>query len=174
MDPSCLSKTVDSRSLVSGLRRLMRAMELYSRQLSGRCSLTLPQVLCLRVLLEPQPLGVGEVARRMSLSPSTLIPLLDRLEQRDLIRRTRHTGDRRRVMVVLSESGKTLLEQLPPLLPEVLDQAMDGLPSGRRTAVAESLDWLAGVMESVLEDVRESQTTAGCDDRSLTTGPPLI
>jgi len=163
MDPTCLSKTVEARPLVSGLRRLMRAMDLYSRQLAGRCSLTLPQVLCLQVLQEPQPLGVGEVARKLSLSPSTLIPLLDRLDQRGLIVRARHSGDRRRV-----------LGHLPPVLPQVLDQAMQGLPPERQAAVAETLDWLSGVLETVLEEVRTAQTGAGCGDRSLTTGPPLV
>jgi len=152
----------------------MRAMDLYSRQLAGRCSLTLPQVLCLQVLQEPQPLGVGEVARKLSLSPSTLIPLLDRLDQRGLIVRARHSGDRRRVLVALSEAGKTLLGHLPPVLPQVLDQAMQGLPPERQAAVAETLDWLSGVLETVLEEVRTAQTGAGCGDRSLTTGPPLV
>src|SRR5215475_11349333 len=54
---------------------------------------------CLDLLDQEGPMTAGRLAERARLSPGAITALLDRLEERGLARRTRDTGDRRRVLL---------------------------------------------------------------------------
>ena len=74
--------------------------------------LTYPQYLTMLVLWEaPEPLAVGAIGDLLSLDSGTLTPLLKRLQQLDLVNRTRDPNDERRVVVSLTEQGNQLREK---------------------------------------------------------------
>lgn len=73
--------------------------------------LTYPQYLALLVLWEQPRLSVNEIGARLSLDSGTLTPMLKRMEAMGLIRRTRDTGDERKVFIELTEKGEQLREQ---------------------------------------------------------------
>jgi DNA-binding MarR family transcriptional regulator len=56
----------------------------------------------------PEPLGVGAIGDLLNLDSGTLTPLLKRLQQLDLVNRTRDPDDQRRVVVTLTERGRQL------------------------------------------------------------------
>jgi len=58
------------------------------------------------------PLAQHELAERLDLNPSHLVGYVDEIEQRDLVRRDRDPGDRRRQHVALTAPGRALLERL--------------------------------------------------------------
>lgn len=71
--------------------------------------LTYPQYLVLLVLWDADAaVGAGAIAERLALEPSTITPLLKRLEAAGLVRRTRGGGDERRVAVSLTDAGRAL------------------------------------------------------------------
>ncbi len=71
--------------------------------------LTYPQYLTMLVLWEAsEPLGVGAIGDLLSLDSGTLTPLLKRLQQLELVDRTRDPDDERRVVVSLTERGRQL------------------------------------------------------------------
>ncbi|MBD3781968.1 MAG: MarR family transcriptional regulator [Micrococcales bacterium] len=85
--------------------------------------LTHPQYLVMLALWEESPLRVSEIARRLSLEPATLSPLLKRLEAGGLVERRRDTADERAVSVGLTPAGRRLrrrAEQIPPAVIERL------------------------------------------------------
>ncbi len=53
------------------------------------------------------------LSRAMGVAPSSLVPVLDRLENKGLIRRNKDPKDRRRLPVTLTKEGEELLEQVP-------------------------------------------------------------
>ena len=73
--------------------------------------ITYPQYLVLLVLWQCTPLTVNEIGNRLFLESNTLTPLLKRLEQKELISRTRSTEDERKVMISLTEQGEALKEK---------------------------------------------------------------
>ena len=77
------------------------------RPLLKEIGLTYPQYLVLLTLWET-PLQVGEIAERLRLASHAVSPMLDRLEQHDLVRRTRPDGDGRVVLVELTDAGRRL------------------------------------------------------------------
>jgi DNA-binding MarR family transcriptional regulator len=70
--------------------------------------LTYPQYLVLNVLWREDAQTVGGIAQRLALEPSTLTPLLKRMEAAGLVRRTRNPEDERQVIVALTPEGDRL------------------------------------------------------------------
>jgi MarR family transcriptional regulator, organic hydroperoxide resistance regulator len=73
--------------------------------------ITYPQHLVIDVLAEGGNLSVGEIAERLSLEPSTITPLLKRLESAGFVSRSRNPLNERQVVVSLLPSGQTLHQQ---------------------------------------------------------------
>jgi DNA-binding MarR family transcriptional regulator len=55
---------------------------------------------------------VGSIADRLQLRHHSAVELVDRMEARGVVRRSRAAGDRRRVAVVLTRRGEQLLARL--------------------------------------------------------------
>jgi len=77
--------------------------------------LTYPQYIALTFLWAEDPLGVGDLARRLKMESSTVTPLLKRLEQLGHIERRRSTRDERQVFAHLTESGRALRKKAPEI-----------------------------------------------------------
>lgn len=75
------------------------------------------QYLILRALRQ-RSLTLAELGRFLLLDPSTLLPTVDQLEQRGVIRRVPDPADRRRTPLELTDEGKALLARVPALLAE--------------------------------------------------------
>ena len=54
---------------------------------------------------------MGDLGRTLYLDTGTLTPLLKRLEEQGLLTRTRDRDDQRRVVIELTETGRTLKER---------------------------------------------------------------
>jgi DNA-binding MarR family transcriptional regulator len=55
---------------------------------------------------------IGELARRMEIRHHSAVELVNRLETRGFVRRSRAKDDRREVLITLTPKGKKLLEEL--------------------------------------------------------------
>ncbi|MEM8529862.1 MAG: MarR family transcriptional regulator [Chloroflexota bacterium] len=76
-------------------------------------------------LLRHGPQTISELSQTMLLSPATLVPAVDALEQAGLVERTKDPRDRRRTPLMLTESGTALLLQVPPVtVQDALTQAL--------------------------------------------------
>jgi DNA-binding MarR family transcriptional regulator len=56
--------------------------------------------------------NIGDLAERLQIRHHSAVGLVDRLEQRGLLRRVRAAGDRRRVIVELTPDGDALIADL--------------------------------------------------------------
>lgn len=102
--------------VLKSLRRIIRAVDLYSRKLVIQTGLSSPQVICLRQLASYGPMQTSHLAEAVNLSSATVCGILNRLEQRGLVIRERQAEDRRRVLVSLSEAGQDTVDNAPPAL----------------------------------------------------------
>ena len=69
-----------------------------------------PQTMVLRALEEPKPMR--EVARFLACDNSNLTGIIDRLEERDLVRRTPDPKDRRVKLLVLTDEGRRVRKEI--------------------------------------------------------------
>jgi DNA-binding MarR family transcriptional regulator len=73
-----------------------------------RLGLTYPQYLVLSVLWEGDDQTITAIASRLDLEPSTITPLMKRLEQAGHVVRKRNPADERQVKVLLTDQGRAL------------------------------------------------------------------
>jgi DNA-binding MarR family transcriptional regulator len=136
------------RDIFMDLRHIMRAMDIYSRELSDTHGLTGPQMLCLRQIAEHGSLTTGALARGVALSPATLTGILDRLEMRGLISRERRPEDKRRVLVSLTAMGLEMAGELPSPLQARFGAKLEALNAQERGTIRDALRSLVQMMES--------------------------
>jgi DNA-binding MarR family transcriptional regulator len=134
--------------VIIALRRVIRAVDLHSRNLAASHGLTGPQALLLKALQHGR-LSAGELASRVSLSQGTVTDILNRLEKRGLITRLRDTTDRRRVLVEVTQQGLAVLKESPPLLQERFIQRFGQLEEWEQTQLLASLQRIASMMDAV-------------------------
>lgn len=81
------------------------------KPLLDRLGITYPQYLVLNALWEQDGRSIGAIARRLSLEPSTITPLVKRLEANGLVTRARDRDDERSVVVTLTQKAQALQAQ---------------------------------------------------------------
>jgi len=128
------------------LRRIIRATDLHSKQLTKTSGLTIPQVVVLQSIRDLGEVTTGKVSERVSLSQATVTSILDRLESRGLIERYRSNADRRVVHARLTKEGRAVLRKAPPLLHDRFVTAFAALDTSRQNRIVEVLDEIADMM----------------------------
>ena len=114
------------QDLVWSVRRLVRAVYLDSQKISKRYGLTEPQSAVLRNLFNNGPVSSAELSRTLFVTPSNITGIVDRLEKKQFIKRIRKDGDRRVVLITLTESGKELGKTLPdPIMEKFVAELAD-------------------------------------------------
>ncbi|WCF07610.1 MarR family transcriptional regulator [Paenibacillus thiaminolyticus] len=111
----CFAIYAASRELTKLYRPLLEGLEL-----------TYPQYLALLALWEHDGMTVKELGHRLYLDSGTLTPMLKRMEQQGLIRRTRAAEDERKVILSLTGKGHSLKKEaacIPAQLAELADSA---------------------------------------------------
>lgn len=145
--------------VLGALRRITQALDTHSKFLEQSVGFTVPQMLVLEASrFEPEPLSAGRIAERVSLSQGTVTLILDKLESRGLVRRARDEGDRRKVLVTLTEGGRRVLESAPPLMQAQFIRQFENLPLGERDSLVRSLERVAELMHAA-EDTRLTPVT---------------
>lgn len=96
------------------------AMSKIYRKLLRGLGLTYSQYLVMMVLWEKNELTVSEVGERLFLDSATLTPLLKRMEQAELLTRTRAASDERQVIIKLTPHGDALRHEAAKLPPAIL------------------------------------------------------
>ena len=101
--------------LLAALRYGLLEFTEFSRQAALRAGLA-PQQHQALLAIKGAPgrthLLVGELAERLHLKHHTAVELVDRLVQRQLVRRTPSAADRRRVEVSLTAKGEAIIRKL--------------------------------------------------------------
>lgn len=135
-----------TQTVLSALRRIIRATDLHSRQLARDTGLTTPQVVVLQAVRDLGEVTTGQLSRRVSLSQATVTTILDRLESRGLVERYRSDADRRIVHSRLTRQGRATLRKAPPLLHERFTEAFRQLSPARQNRILATLDEVAAMM----------------------------
>jgi DNA-binding MarR family transcriptional regulator len=134
--------------VLQSLRRIIRAVEIHSRKLAQNHNITGPQLACLLALREEGPLTTTLLAQKVYLSPSTIVGIVDRLEEKGLVSRQRGSKDRRRVQTCLTQAGERLVESAPSSLQDTLAEALRGLPELEQVSITLALEKVVDLMEA--------------------------
>lgn len=85
-------------------------------------NLTHSQFAVLEALYHLGPLSQGQLVQRILKSNANLTTVVDSLEKKNLVTRDRSSTDRRRVNVILTNSGKEMIARVFPRHAEIVEQ----------------------------------------------------
>jgi len=132
--------------VLDNLRRVFRVVHRYSKRAVKVGGLTGPQVWAMKVLAESAPIRVTDLSRRMYLHPSTVVGILDRLEQQDQVTRTPSEKDHRVVAVALTAKGRETVAKVPQIAQGLLLIGLKELSDWDLSTVSEGLRMLVGIL----------------------------
>jgi DNA-binding MarR family transcriptional regulator len=139
---SLLRAYFDAVTLSDGIQtRLWQAAEL-----------TLAQLRVLRRLAD-EPKTLGQLGLELGLAAPSVTRLVDRLEERGLVERSRNQEDRRKVLASLTPKGKQISGAVPPLLDDTaIHMAVHRMSLGEQERIAAALrDFSAWVRQAEVE-----------------------
>jgi len=134
--------------IVAAIRQIIRAVDLHSRQLAGGHGLTGPQLVVLKEIAHRGPIAPSSVARQVHLSHATVTGIVQRLERRGLVGRSRSDKDRRSVLIRVTRDGESLLIHSPSLLQDRFRLALSELQSWEQLQILSTLQRVASLMDA--------------------------
>lgn len=140
----------DAVRILQSVRRVEQCVELYSKRLVRLYQVTTPQLVALMTIADIGKCTMTALGKAIYLSPSTVVGIVDRLEEKGLLLRVRDTQDRRNVYVSLTEKGQELLDLSPSALPEGFSLALQLLSADERLVLVNTLEKFAGLLEAKL------------------------
>ncbi len=132
-------------SVLLALQRATHAtLHLLAHELAD-LDLTASEINALANLADGRPRTVSQLAAEVGARPSTLTSVLDRLERRGHISRGTLAGDRRSVLLELTDSGHTTAEQIHTTITHIEHRALAKLPASAVTGFHDVLRALTEV-----------------------------
>ena len=144
---SASSQHDTNREIIFSIRRLIQARELYTKELSRTYQVSASQLNCILALYENGPLPPSRIAREMMVKSSTVTGVVDRLEQKGLVRRSRNSSDRRVINVELTEAGTRLAENAPPPIQQKIIDGLSTLTERQVNRIVKALQMLTSMLD---------------------------
>ncbi|MDY6881412.1 MAG: MarR family transcriptional regulator [Desulfatiglans sp.] len=142
------------KQIIYSIRRLMQAGEFYTKELNKIYNVSSAQLNSLLSLYENGPLSPSQIAKHILVNSSTVTGIIDRLEQKGLVRRLRISPDRRVITVELTKNGRVLAENAPP---PVQQKIIDGLNKLSEDQIEQTADILLSLTNML--DVQDLEVT---------------
>lgn len=152
--------------LLIALRKIIRAIDLRSKQLKKDFGLTGPQLLVMQNIAKQPGIMVRQIADNITLSPATVTSILDRLEAGQLATRIRSTDDKRRVGVFLTDQGSTVLANSPLPLQEHFTNRFGQLKDWEQSQMVATMQRLASMMDAEKLDASPLLEVGNLADKS--------
>ncbi len=140
--------------ILRSLRKIIRSVDVYSRNLNNKFGITTPQMVCLHIIGSDGPMTLSSLSGKANLSVSTVNGIVDRLVAKKFISRVRSRKDRRQVVIKILEAGEKIVKSVPSLLQDKLASSLGKLGELEQVSIALSLERVVELMEA--EDVEVS------------------
>ena len=146
--PNQINRNVEILETMQSLRRIFKALQNYSHEVSSKFGITGPQLWVLKTIIQSGSMPLGELSKKMYLHPSTITGVVDRLEKRGYVLRHRDQEDRRVVKVQLTPKGKKLAKRAPNPVQGKMIHGLRKLEKKKLNRIYESVQELVGIMEA--------------------------
>jgi DNA-binding MarR family transcriptional regulator len=141
------TRDVAISEIMQSLRRIFKAIQDYSHKVSGKFGITGPQLWALKTISQNESLSLSDLSERMYLHPSTITGVIDRLERKGYVTRSRDKVDRRVIYVQLSAEGKRLAKRAPNPAQGKMIYGLKNLKKRELDLIYESVQRLVEIME---------------------------
>lgn len=128
-------------------RIVIRAAQRHSAAIQKQCGVSGAQLWLLQEIADAPGLRVGELAARMAIHQTTTSNLIDALEKRGYLKKSRDDADQRVVNLLLTPGGTRVLRKAPRPARGLLAEALARLDPKQRTQLDAGLQALLDVIE---------------------------
>ena len=130
----------ETARILASLRRLVRFLRLENG--SRNAKLSTAQLFVLVQLSQGVSASIRELAERTMTDPSSVSVVVSKLVARGLVERTPDPGDKRRVALRLTATGKRAVSRAKDLPQVRMAEGLAQLPLSKRRQIAQSLELL--------------------------------
>jgi len=135
-----------SMQIMMRLRQIVQHLSKHSKHIQESYQITIPQLLCLNEVYEHGPITIGALTPLVYLNNSTVTGIVDRLEKRNLVRRTRISKDRRQIHLEITEGGLEFIKNAPNPIQEKFLVRLESLEEEKVTLLLWALDLLVDML----------------------------
>ena len=154
---------IDS-SLIA-LRRILRATELFARDLAAKAGLSAAQLRVLQLVAEDGRTTATRISQQMHVTQATVTSLVDKLVARGMVTREKSQADRRQVNIVVTEAGSETLRAAPDPLQQRYVRNFEAMEDWEQSMVVASLQRVATML-----DAEELDASPVLDHRDINHG----
>jgi DNA-binding MarR family transcriptional regulator len=147
---------VAKAAIIADYRASMGELKCIGSERLVRQGISMTQLHIMNLLERHGEMPMSRLAEMIDVSDSNATGLIDRVEERGFVERTRVPTDRRMVMVRLSDAGRQMLEEIEELREQILRRVLDQLYPAQ-------LAGLATAMADLREAVAATLTGPGSD-----------
>ena len=142
------AKSTLMSDIMDDIRRVFKAVNDQSKRAEHETGITGPQLWTIKVITESSPTNLKDLASRMFVHPATVVGIIDRLEAKGLVTRTRSKGDRRNVAIDLTDSGRRLVAGSPEVAQGLLLKGLKNLSASELENLADCLRKLVKILHA--------------------------
>jgi DNA-binding MarR family transcriptional regulator len=135
------------------LRRILRATEMFGRELAQSAGLTAVQFRVLQVVAETGQTTAKTISTRMRVSQATITTLVDKLVSRDMVVREKSLIDRRQTNIVITELGQKTIKETPDPLQQRYLRRFKDLEDWEQSMLVAALERVAAMLDAEELDV---------------------
>lgn len=146
------------------IRKIVRSVNLESKRIQKKYEVSIPQLLVLGFLVEQDNYQAShaQVAKFLTLNPSTATGILQRMEKKGWIARLPHPKDRRAVMVAITIKGLELQRKTPSLLHEKITSRLKMASNEKIVELKQAFETIINFLS--IDDVDASPIITGGTD----------
>ncbi|AHD02063.1 MarR family winged helix-turn-helix transcriptional regulator [Leisingera methylohalidivorans] len=140
---------IDS-SLIA-LRRILRATDLFSRELAQSVELTAAQFRVLQIVAASAHCTAKAIAQQMRISQATVTSLVDKLVRKEMVVREKSLTDRRQTNILVTEKGRRAIADAPDPLQQRFVRKFSAMEDWEQAALIAALERVASMLDA--EDI---------------------
>lgn len=137
---------IDS-SLIA-LRRILRATELFSREIKQTSGVTAVQFRVMQIIAETGQSTAKTIAQRMRVSQGTVTSLVDKLVRDGMVLREKSMQDRRQTNIHITPKGTQTLIDAPDPLQQRFVRKFDAMEDWEQAMLVASLERVASMLDA--------------------------
>jgi DNA-binding MarR family transcriptional regulator len=102
-----------SIQIIMRLRQINQELSKHAKHIQDNFNITVLQLVCLHEVYEHAPISIGALSKIVFMNNSTVTRIVDLLEKRVFVKRTRISNDRRKVHLEVTDAGVEFIQNAP-------------------------------------------------------------
>ncbi|NSY41492.1 MarR family winged helix-turn-helix transcriptional regulator [Leisingera sp. ANG59] len=133
------------------LRRILRATDLFSRELAQSVGLTAAQFRVLQIIAASEHCTAKAISQQMRISQATVTSLVDKLVRKEMVVREKSQTDRRQTNILVTEKGRRAIADAPDPLQQRFVRKFAAMEDWEQAALIAALERVASMLDA--EDI---------------------